>query len=193
MRQLARHLMVVLVSLALSGCPFDSNFPLGVPQRHDIDPRLTGYWVWDDPEGNGKKPSILVSIAPFNGAEYLVEWIRENGSEPERFRAFQIMIGDQAFWNVNLVQTSSPPAWYNFVQSTLVNDSLLSTKIVGDKIVPGPLASDASGLRTFLASHLDDPLLYDSESAIWRRPKVDEIKRGRLQSWGAQSAPVSEK
>ncbi|MSR46644.1 MAG: hypothetical protein EXS13_06220 [Planctomycetes bacterium] len=187
MSHLGVRLAALLVAVLLPGCPFELKVPLGAPQPRQRDDRLVGDWVWEDKAG--KQDSTLVAILPFNESEYLIE-LTEDDKKPGRFRAFEVEIGDQVFWNINMVDTAFPPKSYCFARTTLRDDGRLSVRWVGGKGVPKAFESDADGLVAFLKSHSSDPALDDTDGAsVWRRPLSGEIEKGRLKSWSSRTAP----
>ena len=179
MTHLSKGLVLVLAAALLPGCPFESKVPLGEPTRHDVDASLTGYWVWDDPDDKSK--SILMTVRPFNDSEYLAI-LQEEGKSPSQFRAFQVQVGDQVFWNVNEVEMSYPPKTFVFMRCKVTAVGELSLQFVGSKNVPKTLASDATGLTAFLKTRHADPSIYDSDKGLylWRRPKQGEVEKGLL-------------
>src|SRR5262249_15083590 len=117
----------------------------------------------------------------FNDAEYLAVLQRKDGA-PQQFRAFQVPVGNQVFWNVNEVEDSFPPKSYAFTRVSITSAGELSLQFVADKGVPKALESDAPRLVAYLASHSSDPSLDDKDRGLylWRRPKEGEVERGVL-------------
>lgn len=182
MRYIGVCLGIMGLVVVLSGCPYDAKVQLGAPYKHTLDSSLIGYWVWDDPDGS--EESSLIEVLPFNEAEYLVEVFGPNNKR-ERFRAFQVQVGDHLFWNISTIDLSSRPKSYSFARSRFTDDGHLSLLFVGEKGVPKGLNSDAHGLVEYIKSHLADPSLDDEDGAYeWRRPTQGEVKEGRLPSWG---------
>jgi len=172
---------LVLAAVAL-GCPYDAQVSLGTPVKLSGESRLSGYWVWDDPEG--KEGSSLVEVIPFNDAECLVE-VFDGKNKVERFRAFQVAVGDQLIWNVQPIDRDSRSDNYSFARTAFTDSTHLSVMFVGEKGVPKELKSDAGGLVEYLKSHLTDPSLNDEDGAyVWRRPAKDEVMDGRLRGGG---------
>ena len=184
MLHFAKCLTVVLLVTLLTGCPYDFKVPLGTPQQHGFDNRLMGDWVLDDPKR--RDPSLLASVLPLNETEYLVQVEFMNGDR-QRFRAFSVRIGDQEFWNINLIRTPHPSPDYMLARSRFAPDGRLFLRFIGTNI-PASLASNAAGLRDHIQSHLTDPSLDDDDGEyVWRRPALGEIEKRRLRSWSAPS------
>jgi len=180
MRMLLNAVVLLLVAILLPGCPFESKVPLSKPSPGAIDSRLTGFWVWDDPDD--KANAALMLVKPFNEAEYLVELQGGKEAEPSHFRAYSFDANGQLFWCVNGVGTTFPPKSWVFARCEVSASGQLRFRFVGDKNVPKELASDADGLMALLKAHVNDAALDDTDKGLylWRRPTEGEVVKGRL-------------
>ena len=157
-----------LLLVLLPGCPYESKVPLGSPGRYPVDLKLIGNW-----SSVGEQPadSFSILIVPFNASEYYVEF-HEAGEagddEIGRMRAFGFDIAGQQFLHTNGLNSDGTQEPFSFVRFALLEGNQLSLRIVGDAIVPDSLNTDAEALTDFLASHLDDPKLYDDELLLRR-------------------------
>ncbi len=174
-----RRWLLVVVAAFLPGCPFESKVPLGTPAPREVDVRFTGHWIWEDPAA--KAEPVLMSVSPFNGSEYLVT-LEEEGKAPGHFRAFQVEVGNQVFWNLNVVATTHPPENFFFTRCSLRESGELALRFVSASGVPRGLASDPVGLMKHIEAHVDDDSLDDKDKGLylWRRPKAGEVRNGVL-------------
>ena len=162
-------LVLAFAALVLStGCPFESTVPLGSPGPGSLDPQLKGRWV----AGTLYHKFIEIDCLPFNANEYYVE-LRLEGKEPERYRAYTARVGGEAFLVVNEFKDDPARHRFYFARYTIGRDGALALRFVGDKAVPGALATDQKALESYLAAHLEGPSLDDSEPpSVLRRPEA---------------------
>jgi hypothetical protein len=189
MRSTLNGIVLVLLAAALPGCPFESKVPLSRPTARPVDSRLTGFWVWDDPDDRNNAALLLVK--PFNDSEYLVELQGGKDAEPTHFRAYAFEVGDQLYWSANEVSTTFPPRRWVFTRCVVTDEGGLRFRFVGEKKVPKSLESDADGLMALLRAHLGDTLLDDTEKGLyeWRRPIEGEVVKGRLARFAGSNSP----
>jgi hypothetical protein len=163
----ATALVLVLAAVVLTtGCPFESEVPLGIPGPGSLDPALKGHWVTVEKGVDVGEAEFM----PFNENEYYVE-LREKGKEPDRYRVYTVRIGGDPFLNCNEVKGDAGPASFYFARYSVRPDGTLAMRFVGDKVVPKDLAKDRRGLVGFLAAHLEGTALDDSDApSIMRRP-----------------------
>jgi hypothetical protein len=155
-------LLAGLILLTLvTGCPFTSKVPLGEPGHHPVDARLIGRWV----SANGDGDTLRFTVLPFNDAEYYVE-MSESKGESSRYRAFVFDFQGQPFLHINELSKEPASKEYCFARYTLSGDRGLSVRFVGEKIVPKAFATEPDSLAAFLAAHLNDPALDDSDANL---------------------------
>jgi hypothetical protein len=166
----AGKLILALLGLVLTtGCPFGSDVPLGSPGAGSLDPQLRGHWVWVIWD---EHRLLEIDALPFNKDEYYFE-IREKDKKVERYRAYTVRIGGVPFLNAIKITDDATRHSFIFARYSVGQDGALSLRFVGEKGVPKTLATDAKGLENFVAAHLEDASLYDSEAPIiLRRPGV---------------------
>jgi len=155
-------LVLAFLGLVLTtGCPFESDVPLGSPGPGSLDPQLRGRWVAVDADNT----LVEIDFLPFNEGEYLVE-LREKDKKLERYRAYTVRISGEPFLNLNEVKDDTARHSFYFARYSLDRDGVLALRFVGDKAVPRALGTDQKGLEGFLAAHLDDVSLDDSKAPI---------------------------
>jgi len=164
----AVNLVLALLGLVLTtGCPFESDVPLGSPGAGSLDPQLRGRWVWVAEEDH---KVLEIEFLPFNKDEYYVE-SREKDKEVERYRAYTVRVGGEPFLNAIKIADGTTRHSFCIARYSLGRDGALTLRFVGEKGVPKALATDQKGLEKFVAAHLEDASLYDSEApSILRRP-----------------------
>ena len=148
--------------LLLTGCPYESKVPLTTPRPGSLDPRLFGTWVGT---GGAEADSNRILVVPFNDAEYFIELTEKNGTV-SRYRAVGLDVGGQPFLQINEVSEEIPGKSFSLARYTLAPGGRLSVRLVGEKIVPKDLASDAKGLLGFVAAHLNNPELDDEDTLL---------------------------
>ncbi len=160
-------LVLVLAALVLTtGCPFESEVPLGSPGPGSLDPALKGRWLTVERGVDIGEADFV----PFNQNEYYVE-LREKGRAPERYRVYTVRIGGESFLNCNELKGDAGPTQFFFARYLIGPDGAFALRFVGEKAVPKSLANDQDGLVKFLAAHLQGAFLDDSETPnVLRRP-----------------------
>ncbi len=149
-----------------AGCPYTAKIPIAVPDRSAFDPRLVGEWIASGDAGD----TVLVSVYPFNEAEYYVETV-EGKDKPDRYRVFAFTVGKERLLHLNELGFENSVHEFVFGRYDLSVDGELTIRFIGEKCVPKSLADDAKALRAFIAAHLDDPALDDEDVKLVMRRK----------------------
>jgi len=113
MRRMAILALAIMALALLTGCPFESDVPLGAPGPGSLDPKLLGAWTSTDETGSVAD----VEFIPFNKYEYYVELREEGKGQPERYRAYTVKVGDQPFLNISELKQETAPATFYFARS----------------------------------------------------------------------------
>jgi hypothetical protein len=164
----ARFAPLVVLTLALCGCPFTSPTPLSDPGSARPDPNLVGYWRTQDPE-TGEWNAL--SILPFNDHEMVGFAPDGTGGKIDAFRVFPTTIGVESFLNFRQLG-GDDEGWY-FARYQ-IEGNRLRLKIVDDGLFEKRQFSSSADLREFVRQNLSDPLLYTSDTdqtaeTIWER------------------------
>ena len=141
-----------------AGCPYTTKTPIGAPERGAFDERLVGQWAAYSDDGD----SALVTVYPFNEAEYYVEVV-SGDDEPDRYRVFAFTVDGRRFLHLNDLGIDSGAREYVFARYDLSANGELAIRFVGEDCVPKGLADDPRALVAFIAAHLDDPALDDED------------------------------
>ena len=157
----------VLLSILLTGCPFNAKTPIGDPVSGSLDPRLLGTWLWTDSK-NGQVTEF--QVFPFNGSEYYLE-IQDPGKEADRSRMYLVTVGGQQFLQINDLTDDPATLSYSLARYSISDAGELTVRLVGEKAVPEALASDRQGLVSYLAAHLDGTELDDPDGLFVLRRK----------------------
>lgn len=166
---------VIAALLVTTGCPFDSDVPLGSPGTGSMDPQLKGRWV----ASALYHPALEIDVLPFNNDEYYVE-AREKGKEPERYRAYTVRIGGEPFLNVRAITSDGKRHPFYFARYTVRPDDTMVLRFVGDKAIPRDIDKDSKALAKFLAAHLEGTALDDPEGpSILRRASTPPTSDAR--------------
>ena len=167
MKRAGTLVLAVLGLVLTTGCPFESAVPLGNPGAGSLDPQLRGRWLWVIE----KDLKVLeIEFLPFNKDEYYVE-AREKDKKVERYRAYTVRVGGEPFLNFVKISDDTAGHPFNFARYSVGRDGAPTMRFVGEKAVSKGLGTDQKGLERFVAAHLEDASLYDSEApSILRRP-----------------------
>jgi hypothetical protein len=165
LQHITARLLLLAALLLSSGCPYQSDVPLGAPQDARLDGALVGMWHL---RGAEEDSNGTASIYPFNEHEMLIV-VQEKGKEKiDVIRAFATTIGHEKFLNVRDVTFSSKESKWRFVNYRVVEDTL-HIKVVDDKLITRGFNS-SNKLRRFVRKNLDNKELYqDSEGMILQR------------------------
>ena len=181
---LGRFVPLVVVVLALAGCPFTSDTPLSDPASARPDSRLIGTWRTHDKE-SGDWHSLTILAFDEHG---MVGFTTEGTSgKVDAFRAFPTVIGDETFLNFRELGKDaagdSTEGWY-FARYRIVEESLLLS-FVDDGLFAQRQFAGSADLREFFRQHLSDPRLYfpDAEQqtdSVWERvPEASEASKSK--------------
>ncbi len=162
----------LLLSILLTGCPFDSETPIGDPVAGSLDPRLLGTWYWTVSSSGS---ATEFRVFRFNSAEYYLE-TQEEGKETERSRMYIVTIGGQKFLNANELTDDESALSYSLARYSISDDGQLVIRFVGDKAVPNALETNRQGLIDYLASHLDGTVLDDPDGPFILTRAKPEVK-----------------
>jgi hypothetical protein len=161
-------LVVPALTLALSGCPLVSDYPLSEPLAASIDARLLGAWERADPDTG--KPTRL-RFEAFDEHQLVGIALGEPDDEISALRAFTTAIGAERFLNVREVGRGSS-GWY-ILRYSIEGDALAMAS-VDDALFEGRSFAGAAQLHEFVRGNLANPALYgasgeDRQEMVWRR------------------------
>jgi len=184
------HLIALLVLLLLvSGCDFDA--PLSSTQNRPIDPAVIGIWTQVDEEGHVGRNPQQVSVLGFSETEYLViHHANSANAEDLYFRAYPIVVGEQALVQLQLLfdevppghpgikptenaAAAQPPEAANIEENRylVLSYTLLDGKLVVERLnteVVGEEAGSPEDLQAAFEEHLHDPELFAHKKAYIR-------------------------
>ncbi len=154
-------IMMLVVLLALSACPYTSKVPLSSPDEAKIDPELIGTWVFTDEQD---KIDHEIPFFAFNEHEYLI--VIHDGKETAYFRAFTTDIEGRKFLNYQELNSSGVPGDYGFLFYKVENDVLYLRTLEDDLIDRQFDSSEA--LCEQVRKNIDNEKLYD-DFAVFKR------------------------
>jgi hypothetical protein len=166
----ASGMVLAVLVLWVSGCPYESEVPLTPVESARIDASLIGKWQYGSGVPNDPKGSGTITFFPFNEREFLAVLEEEGKKENELYRAFVSVVDGERFLNAQEIKASSEKRSWAFVNYE-VNQGELRIRIVEEK-----LFKEKKGLSEtpfeFIRKHLKDKDLYGEEPAqILRRTK----------------------
>ena len=159
---------LLLLLLFLSGCPYESDFPLsGIKQ--ELDPVLIG--TWRSPK-TGQADSGTLVVVPFNDRELLLIVRDEGEADVDLYRAFGSRVRGKTFLNVQEINLSAKARPWWFVHYA-VNQDKLTIKIVEDTLFSREIGTPRA-LRAFIGRNLFHPELFsDNRGQILIRDETE--------------------
>jgi hypothetical protein len=164
-------LMLLLVVFTAAGC-YTSPFPLSDPADSQTDLTLEGIWepLDVDPGDNPSRMHVLV----FNENEYYIELEEDTlisgvtlaKPEQTRMRAFVTMIAGDMFASVQELGTDDKD--FMFVNVARSGD-ILTLKTISEDLFENTSIASTEELVAFVAEHLEDEQLYDSDITRYRK------------------------
>ena len=150
----ARWLGVGLLLLP-AGC-YQSDRPLGPPQKGAIDTKLVGTWRC---LATGDKPeeSAALWVRPFDDTQYVVEW--RDPDDVAHYRAYATSVGGETLLNLRELTSERAGEGWEFIRYRLEKDGRLRVWIVDDKAVGG--LKGAPALSAIKKRVADDSLYHD--------------------------------
>jgi hypothetical protein len=142
---------LLLLAGLTAGC-YQSDVPLGPPERGAIDRALVGSWSCVDPKDATNR--AVVTSVPIDRHRYDIEW-REDVDHVTRYRAHATPVGAEALLNVQEIGTTDPRFVFLRVRPTAGGG--LSMALVQEDALKAK--KGAIALRE-IASRVADPTLY---------------------------------
>ena len=156
------RLLICLTPLFLSGCPYESDIPLGSPYDAAIDQSLIGNWRLDTPETEDEAAGIL-NICAFNDHELVITAEQEDKKGVEILRAFTTRIGGQSFLNVQSIEPGCKQSTWLFVNYGFA-DGRLTLRIVEEDLFEGKEMTSSADLAAFIKENQSNKKLYDGDA-----------------------------
>lgn len=157
---------LALVLVVAPGCPFDAKVPIVLSGAGPVDPALIGAWSAVD---RASGSTTEVTVMQFNAGEYLIETLDEDGAT-ERYRGVPFSVGEARFVQINAVPLDSDSPSYVLARYEVASEGIVTVDFVGEHSIPDTLSHDAASIMRVIASRLDDPFLYDKDTALDLRP-----------------------
>lgn len=163
-QQIMPVLFSLLLLLLLTGCPYESRNPLGMPAGAKIDEKLLGKWKYEDKE-NGE--AGLVTISRFNDSELLLVLEEEGKKERQMLRGFVTNIAGRKFLNLQEIQGGYETRQWIFASYT-TGDCSLTYRVVNDSLVPAGKAPELSSgqLYELIKNNIRNSHIYDKETPL---------------------------
>jgi hypothetical protein len=165
--------LTIALVLGLGGC---LPFPLGDPGKSQIDSKLTGYWMRDSND-----EAELVAMYPFDEHAYVVQDLKlkkqddkwQPQGQAQVFKGWLTNVKNARFLTLEpLIQRvpgeASEKKVYPALRVTLNSDQVVTRMVNSDSDLIKEVKSSAD-LLAVITRELDNPDLYGSESAKFRR------------------------
>jgi hypothetical protein len=154
---------IAIIMIITTGCPYESNLPLGDPKDSAIDPELTGTWVIPKPGLNGKNDTVI--IMRFNDHEYYFESHEFKNANLiiTRGRAFITRINNEKI--LNLCELESPEMFF-FAKYAFLGKKLLlswaSDQYIKQKFTSGREMAD------YFKTHIEKQGFFEASDTLLR-------------------------
>ena len=159
------NLAIVLLSVILSGCPFQSKIALNKNDAITVDKNLLGRWTCK----NIKEEDELIelTVEQLNDKEYIFTFqVTEPNKETERenWKGFTVEIKGQKIINVE-TKTNEPE--YDFYRYKIKGNTL-RVAYVSDNFIADNSFSTEKELRDFLEKNIKSRKLFEKEIILMR-------------------------
>ena len=161
----------------LSGC---LPFPLGSPETSRMDPSLAGYWLAKP----GDDKQTLISIFPFDGHSYVVNWTEFTRGDSGQFEASSVQLEKAWLTSVQSARfITLEPLALRLPSNAQEKKVYVVARLVqdGDGVLVRPIDPDFRGFENIKSSrdvedvireNLNNPKLY-SDNTHFRHMDVE--------------------
>ena len=176
--RMARSLAMLAI-FAMVGC---LPYPLGDPEKSQIDPKLSGYWAsvsYDQKE--------VVALFPFDQHTYVLEEVKlkkqdekwQPDGPPQLYKGWLTQIRGQQFMTLDYLQQRLPSSTdqkaYPVLRLTATPEGML-VRMVKSDFEPMKNVKSSGEVEQLIAKELDNPDLYSGDGAKFRRLDPDNDK-----------------
>ena len=170
MKKLAFFSVIISISILLTGCPFESDFPVSQPQVK-IDSAFIGTWLAEDFPQKGDK--MKYKIFAFNQTDYLIESVNIKEdiiSEQEFYRGFISDLNGLKILNLQIITGKKSYIYHKYrMQDGNLHLSWLNDLYFKDKEI-----NSSEDLRKLIDSNLDKADIFETEYEIILRPFIEK-------------------
>jgi hypothetical protein len=169
---------VVLACLvALVAC---LPFPLGDPEKSQLDPKLVGYWKYEKGD-----EGYLIALYPFDQRAYALEYVdyKKFDGLPVRksqvlFKAWLTDVKARTFITLEPLEQRMPGAkddkkTYPVLKISSAADNGLETRRVNEEFDGFKDVKSSDDVRAVITREVDNPKLYVDDPWIFRRLEAD--------------------
>ncbi|MFZ5906784.1 MAG: hypothetical protein ACOYVJ_05175 [Nitrospirota bacterium] len=160
-RKVLKAGLLVVFSIMLCGCPYESEFPLSSPDTAQIDRELIGNWKYGAP---GETEAATLSIYPFNDHEIII-MSPEGNRKIVAYRAFATCIQGEHFLNVQEIGPSGDAGHWLFVGYSIAGNRL-TIRILEDTLMNNRDLETPEALSEFIGENLKDKDLFGGDSEM---------------------------
>jgi hypothetical protein len=172
--------MVAGLALGLAGC---LPFPLGDPEKSQVDEKLAGYWMTQDGESRE-----LYGLFPFDQHTYVLEDLKikkdadkwQADGPAQVYKCWLTDIKGQRFLTLDPLQQHLPATTdekriYPVVKLMAEKDQILARSINTD-FEPFKTVKSAADVRAVIEKDLANPDMFNSQAQTFRRldPERDQ-------------------
>lgn len=148
----------------MTGCPFQSDYPLGKIGDSNVDLRLLGDWEYVDQTGD----KGVLSVYSFSNHQYLILIQDDPDSHRSIYSAYPTEFENQIFLNYQDITDSLLNRKYGLASYVIQNDELI-IKLVDDKTIPKTSVNSSEDLKEFLRPYLNDENTFQTMQPLSRK------------------------
>ena len=175
----AARTLAMLAILAMVGC---LPYSLGDPEKSQIDPKLSGYWV-----SASDDQKEVVALFPFDQHTYVVEDVKlkkqddkwQPDGAPQIFKGWLTNVRGQQFMTLDFLQQHLPSSTdqkvYPVLRLTPTPEGML-VRMVKSDFEPMKNVKSSAEVQQLIEKELDNPDLYTGDGGKFRRLDPDTDK-----------------
>jgi hypothetical protein len=170
MKKLAFFSVLISISILLTGCPYESDFPLSQPEVK-IDSALIGSWVAVDFPQKGD--IMKYKVFAFNQTEYLVESVNikdGKNSEQEFFRAFISDLNGLKILNLQIINGNKSYIYHKYH----IQDGNLYLSWLNDAYFKDKEISSSEDLQKVITANSDKADIFETENELKLSPFIED-------------------
>jgi len=164
--------LLVCISIMLitfTGCPYESNIPLGDAKDSEIDPQLLGTWIIRNAEIKSRYDTII--FKRFNEHEYYLESHEMKNGKPftDRGRGFIIRIDGHKILNLSSL---NQPEQFFFATYQCSGDHCI-TRYASDHYIKTEFRT-ADAFREYFKIHMEKAGFFEEGDTLIRLHPINQ-------------------
>ena len=159
MKKLISIPLILILGILLSGCPYESPFPIDTPGIK-IDPKILGTW-------EELKDHAIYKIAKKDNFTYSIEITEQKDCKVDRNIGYLSAVNGVMFLNLLEDKPSVTEKKYSFYKLKITSTDKLSVSPVTSNI--REQFNSSSSLKKFIAANMKNSYFFEPEASFIRR------------------------